>query len=76
MQPKGLPPPAHLGACPVVGKEGSRCSQEAGSVPHDNEASSDLDLEQLLEDVGEEPEQLEEPQCGDDPGEFTTTFEE
>ncbi|XP_058566632.1 zinc finger CW-type PWWP domain protein 1 isoform X8 [Neofelis nebulosa] len=74
MEPKGPTPPAHLGACPMVGKEGSKCPQEAGSVPHDNEASSDLDLEQLLEDVGEEPEQLEEPQCGDDPGEFTTTF--
>ncbi|XP_015393808.2 zinc finger CW-type PWWP domain protein 1 isoform X2 [Panthera tigris] len=74
MEPKGPTPPAHLGACPVVGKEGSKCPQEAGSVLHDDEASSDLDLEQLLEDVGEEPEQLEEPQCGDDPGEFTTTF--
>ncbi|VFV18726.1 zinc finger cw-type pwwp domain [Lynx pardinus] len=74
MEPKGLPPPAHLGACPMVGKEGSKCPQEAGSVLHDDEASSDLDLEQLLEDVGEDPEQLEEPQCGDDPGEFTTTF--
>uniref|UniRef100_A0A8C8Y329 Zinc finger CW-type and PWWP domain containing 1 n=1 Tax=Panthera leo TaxID=9689 RepID=A0A8C8Y329_PANLE len=74
MEPKGPTPPAHLGACPMVGKEGSKCPQEAGSVPHDDEASSDLDLEQLLEDVGEEPEQLEEPQCGDDPGEFTTTF--
>ncbi|XP_042778921.1 zinc finger CW-type PWWP domain protein 1 isoform X4 [Panthera leo] len=74
MEPKGPTPPAHLGACPMVGKEGSKCPQEAGSVPRDDEASSDLDLEQLLEDVGEEPEQLEEPQCGDDPGEFTTTF--
>ncbi|XP_046945535.1 zinc finger CW-type PWWP domain protein 1 isoform X2 [Lynx rufus] len=74
MEPKGPTPPAHLGACPMVGKEGSKCPQEAGSVLHDDEASSDLDLEQLLEDVGEDPEQLEEPQCGDDPGEFTTTF--
>ncbi|XP_047693562.1 zinc finger CW-type PWWP domain protein 1 isoform X4 [Prionailurus viverrinus] len=74
MEPKGLTPPAHLGACPMVGKESSKCPQEAGGVLHDDEASSDLDLEQLLEDVGEEPEQLEEPQCGDDPGEFTTTF--
>ncbi|XP_078296438.1 zinc finger CW-type PWWP domain protein 1 isoform X5 [Panthera onca] len=74
MEPKGPTPPAHLGACPMVGKEGSKCPQEAGSILHDDEASSDLDLEQLLEDVGEEPEQLEEPQCGDDPGEFTTTF--
>uniref|UniRef100_A0ABI7WDU3 Zinc finger CW-type and PWWP domain containing 1 n=1 Tax=Felis catus TaxID=9685 RepID=A0ABI7WDU3_FELCA len=74
MEPKGPTPPARLGACPMVGKEGSKCPQEAGSVLHDDEASSDLDLEQLLEDVGEEPEQLEEPQCGDDPGEFTTTF--
>ncbi|KAF3813945.1 hypothetical protein GH733_017977 [Mirounga leonina] len=35
---------------------------------------SDLDLEQLLEDVGREPEQLEGPRCGDDPGEFTLAF--
>ncbi|GAB5582729.1 zinc finger CW-type PWWP domain protein 1 [Prionailurus iriomotensis] len=63
-----------LGLVPWWGKESSKCPQEAGGVLHDDEASSDLDLEQLLEDVGEEPEQLEEPQCGDDPGEFTTTF--
>ncbi|XP_072693319.1 zinc finger CW-type PWWP domain protein 1 isoform X7 [Canis lupus baileyi] len=74
MAPKGLTPPAHLGVCPVMGTEGWKCLQEAGSVPPDDEAFSDLDLEQILEDVGKEPEQLEEPQCGDDPGEFTLAF--
>ncbi|KAM8950540.1 zinc finger CW-type PWWP domain protein 1 isoform 4-T6 [Lycaon pictus] len=74
MAPKCLTPPAHLGVCPVMGTEGWKCLQEAGSVPPDDEAFSDLDLEQILEDVGKEPEQLEEPQCGDDPGEFTLAF--
>ncbi|XP_039077833.1 zinc finger CW-type PWWP domain protein 1 isoform X2 [Hyaena hyaena] len=74
MEPKGPTPPAHLGACPMVGKEGWQYPQEAGSVAPNDEASSDLDLEQLLEDVGEEPEQLEEPQCGEDAGEFPTAF--
>nr|XP_025875279.1 zinc finger CW-type PWWP domain protein 1 isoform X3 [Vulpes vulpes] len=74
MAPKGLTPPAHLGVCPVMGTEGWKCLQEAGSVPPDDEAFSDLDLEQILEDVGKKPEQLEEPQCGDDPGEFTLAF--
>ncbi|XP_034525421.1 zinc finger CW-type PWWP domain protein 1-like [Ailuropoda melanoleuca] len=48
--------------------------KEAGSMPPDDEASSDLDLEQLLEDAGEELEQLEEPRCGDAAGEFTLAF--
>lgn len=74
MVPKDLTPSAHRGACPVVGKEGWKCPREAGSVPPDDEASSDVDLEQLLEDVGEEPEQLEEPRCGDAAGEFTLAF--
>ncbi|XP_077614756.1 zinc finger CW-type PWWP domain protein 1 isoform X1 [Crocuta crocuta] len=74
MEPKGPTPPAHLGTCPMVGKEGWQYPQEAGSVAPNDEASSDLDLEQLLEDVGEEPEQLEEPQCGEDAGEFPTAF--
>nr|XP_035929197.1 zinc finger CW-type PWWP domain protein 1 isoform X2 [Halichoerus grypus] len=74
MVPKGLTPPAHRGVCPVGGKEGWKCPPEAGSVPPDDDASSDLDLEQLLEDVGREPEQLEGPRCGDDPGEFTLAF--
>uniref|UniRef100_A0A7N5KRX8 Zinc finger CW-type and PWWP domain containing 1 n=1 Tax=Ailuropoda melanoleuca TaxID=9646 RepID=A0A7N5KRX8_AILME len=74
MVPKDLTPSAHRGACPVVGKEGWKCPQEAGSMPPDDEASSDLDLEQLLEDAGEELEQLEEPRCGDAAGEFTLAF--
>ncbi|XP_045731647.1 zinc finger CW-type PWWP domain protein 1 isoform X3 [Mirounga angustirostris] len=74
MVPKGLTPPAHRRVCPVGGKEGWKCPPEAGSVPPDDDTSSDLDLEQLLEDVGREPEQLEGPRCGDDPGEFTLAF--
>ncbi|XP_059011508.1 zinc finger CW-type PWWP domain protein 1 [Mustela lutreola] len=74
MVPKDLTPPAHRGACPVVGKEGRKCPQEAGSVTPDDDASSDLDLEQFLEDVGTEPEQLEEPWCGDAAGDFTLAF--
>ncbi|XP_025720390.1 zinc finger CW-type PWWP domain protein 1 isoform X2 [Callorhinus ursinus] len=74
MVPKGLTPPAHRGVCPLGGKEGWKCPPAAGSVPPDDDISSDLDLEQLLEDVGKEPEQLEGPQCGDDPGEFTLAF--
>ncbi|XP_032184422.1 zinc finger CW-type PWWP domain protein 1 isoform X4 [Mustela erminea] len=74
MVPKDLTPPAHRGACPVVGKEGWKCPQEAGSVTPNDDASSDLDLEQFLEDVGTEPEQLEEPWCGDATGDFTLAF--
>ncbi|XP_004399186.1 PREDICTED: zinc finger CW-type PWWP domain protein 1 [Odobenus rosmarus divergens] len=74
MVPKGLTPPAHRGVCPVGGKEGWKCPPAAGSVPPDDDTSSDLDLEQLLEDVGKEPEQLEGLQCGDEPGEFTLAF--
>ncbi|XP_047569422.1 zinc finger CW-type PWWP domain protein 1 isoform X3 [Lutra lutra] len=74
MVPKDLTPPAHRGACPVVGKEGWKCPQEAGGVPPDDDTSSDLDLEQFLEDVGIEPERLEEPWCGDDAGDFTLAF--
>uniref|UniRef100_A0A8C7A797 Zinc finger CW-type and PWWP domain containing 1 n=1 Tax=Neovison vison TaxID=452646 RepID=A0A8C7A797_NEOVI len=74
MVPKDLTPPAHRAACPVVGKEGWKCPQEAGSVTPDGDASSDLDLEQFLEDVGTEPEQLEEPWCGDAAGDFTLAF--
>ncbi|KAK2492078.1 hypothetical protein MC885_017295, partial [Smutsia gigantea] len=55
MVPKDLIPPVHHGACPVVGKEGPGPQelppQEAVSFHPDDEDSSDLDLEQLLEDV-------------------------
>lgn len=67
MMPQSPTPPAILGPVPWWGKK-------AGSVPHDDEDSSDLDLEQLLEDAGKEPEQLEEPQRGEDAGEFTMAF--
>ncbi|XP_026981749.1 zinc finger CW-type PWWP domain protein 1 isoform X1 [Sagmatias obliquidens] len=76
--PEVLTPPAPPGACPVVGKKGPAPQepwpQEAGSVLSDDGASSDLDLDQLMEDVGEELEQREEPQHRDDAGELAVTF--
>ncbi|XP_074184433.1 zinc finger CW-type PWWP domain protein 1 isoform X2 [Rhinolophus sinicus] len=79
MVPKGLIPPAHHGTCAAVGKEGPGPQepppQEAGSFLPDDEASSDLDLEQLMEDIGKELEQSVEPQHRDDAEEFTF-FEE
>ncbi|XP_020765193.2 zinc finger CW-type PWWP domain protein 1 isoform X2 [Odocoileus virginianus] len=59
--PEVLTPPAARGACLVGGEEGPE-PQDAGSVPSDDGASSDLDVDQLMEDVGEELEQREEPQ--------------
>lgn len=77
MVPKGLILPAPHGASPAMGKEepGSQELQEAESFPPDDESSSDLDLEQLMEDVGEQPEQRVELQHRDDMEEFTF-FEE
>uniref|UniRef100_A0A8D1B1T8 Zinc finger CW-type and PWWP domain containing 1 n=1 Tax=Sus scrofa TaxID=9823 RepID=A0A8D1B1T8_PIG len=76
--PEGLTPPAPCGACPVVGKEGPEPQEArplgAGSVPSDDEASRDLDLEQLMEDVGKEPEPREEPQRRDAAGELAMAF--
>lgn len=73
--PEGLTPPAPCGACPVVGKEGPEPQEArplgAGSVPSDDEASRDLDLEQLMEDVGKEPEPREELQHRDAAGELS-----
>ncbi|KAM8779087.1 zinc finger CW-type PWWP domain protein 1 isoform 4-T6 [Rhynchonycteris naso] len=76
MVPKGLILLADHGACPAMGKEepGPQELQEAG-VPPDDETSSDLDLEQLMEDVGKKPEQSEEPWHRDNTEEFTF-FEE
>ena len=75
---EGLTPPAPCGACPVVGREGPEPQEAwplgAGSVPSDDEASRDLDLEQLMEDVGKEPEPREEPQHRDAAGELTMAF--
>ncbi|EPY72389.1 hypothetical protein CB1_046108002 [Camelus ferus] len=48
--------------------------QEARSIPSDDEASSDLDLDQLMEDVGKELEQGEELQHRDDTGESARAF--
>ncbi|ELW56489.1 Zinc finger CW-type PWWP domain protein 1 [Tupaia chinensis] len=49
-------------------------TQEAGSVPTEDEASSDLDLDQLMEDVGRELEQREELKHRDDEEEFAVAF--
>lgn len=77
MVPEGLILPTHHKACPATEKEdpGSQELQEAGSFPPDDEASSDLDLEQLMEDVEEKPELRVELQHRDDMEEFTF-FEE
>ncbi|KAM6156404.1 zinc finger CW-type PWWP domain protein 1 [Erethizon dorsatum] len=61
MVPKILTPPAHHRAFPLVGKERSRPQepliQEPGSVCLEDEASSDLDLEQIMEDIGRKSEE-------------------
>ncbi|KAK2489933.1 hypothetical protein MC885_020578, partial [Smutsia gigantea] len=68
MVAKDLNPQFIVGACPVVGKEGPGPQelppQEAVSFHPDDEDSSDPDLEQLLEEVGKELEQREEPWLG------------
>ncbi|XP_075851452.1 zinc finger CW-type PWWP domain protein 1 isoform X4 [Microcebus murinus] len=78
MVPQGLSPPARVRACASARKEGPRfqesLTQEVGSVPHEDEASSDLDLELLMEDIGKEREQRGEPQHRDDEEEFTVAF--
>ena len=71
--PEVLTPPAARGACLVGGEEGPE-PQDTGSVPSDDGASSDLDLDQLMEDVGEELEQREEPQHRVDTGELAVAF--
>ncbi|XP_057604542.1 zinc finger CW-type PWWP domain protein 1 isoform X2 [Hippopotamus amphibius kiboko] len=76
--PEVLTPPAPRRVCPVGGKEGPGPQelrpQEAGSVPSDDGDASDLDLDQLMEDVGEELEQREEPQHRYDAGELAVAF--
>ncbi|XP_066130484.1 zinc finger CW-type PWWP domain protein 1 isoform X3 [Saccopteryx bilineata] len=77
MVPKGLILLADHGTCPAMGKEepGPQELQEVGGVPPDDKTSSDLDLEQLMEDVEKKPEQRVEPWHRDDTEEFTF-FEE
>ncbi|XP_023374351.1 zinc finger CW-type PWWP domain protein 1, partial [Otolemur garnettii] len=69
MVPQGLSPPARDGACASARKEGPTpqepLAQEAGSVPSEDETSSDLDLELLMEDAGKEREQRGPPQHRD-----------
>ncbi|XP_054416233.1 zinc finger CW-type PWWP domain protein 1 isoform X6 [Pongo abelii] len=71
--PKNLGLSACKGACPSSAKEEPRpqepLTQEAGSVPLEDEASSDLDLEQLVEDVGRELGQNGELQHSNSDGE-------
>ncbi|KAL4669126.1 hypothetical protein H8959_007680 [Pygathrix nigripes] len=71
--PKDLGLSAYKGACPSAAKEEPRprepLTQEAGRVPLEDEASSDLDLEQLMEDVGRELGQSGELQHSDSDGE-------
>ncbi|XP_017741519.1 PREDICTED: zinc finger CW-type PWWP domain protein 1 isoform X1 [Rhinopithecus bieti] len=71
--PKDLGLSACKGACPSAVKEEPRprepLTQEAGRVPLEDEASSDLDLEQLMEDVGRELGQSGELQHSDSDGE-------
>ncbi|XP_015346198.2 zinc finger CW-type PWWP domain protein 1 isoform X2 [Marmota marmota marmota] len=78
MMPKGLTPPAHHVACPLEGKEGPRpqepLTKEAESIPTEDEASSDLDLEQLMEDIGGESKEQGEPQHGEDAEGFPAAF--
>uniref|UniRef100_A0A8C6RXF1 Zinc finger, CW type with PWWP domain 1 n=1 Tax=Nannospalax galili TaxID=1026970 RepID=A0A8C6RXF1_NANGA len=74
-------PPAHHGSYPLVGKEGPGSQeppvQETVSFPLEDEASSDLDFGQLMEDIGGESEGQGEPQHRDRSEEFLAVlFEE
>ncbi|KAM6155869.1 zinc finger CW-type PWWP domain protein 1 [Rhynchocyon petersi] len=77
---KDLAPPTEIGACPTAEEEVPQPQesrhQEAAGIPPEDEASSDLNLEQLLEDVGREPELVEEPQFRDEEGFAVALFEE
>nr|XP_013008146.1 zinc finger CW-type PWWP domain protein 1 [Cavia porcellus] len=59
MVPKGLTPPTHPRAFPLLGTESPQepVIQEPGSVCLEDEASSDLDLEQIMEDIGRKSEE-------------------
>ncbi|XP_062036861.1 zinc finger CW-type PWWP domain protein 1 isoform X5 [Lepus europaeus] len=77
--PKGLTPQMQGGACPSLGKRPrlqEPAAREAEILPPEDEVSSDLDLEQLMEDNGKEPEEREEPQHRDSEEEFMALFEE
>lgn len=72
-------PSAQHGACPL-GKEGLvpqvPLTQEAASFPPDDDCSSDLDLEQLMEDIGEPEERGEMQQRGSSEEFLAALFEE
>ncbi|KAK2494303.1 hypothetical protein MC885_019798 [Smutsia gigantea] len=83
VMPKGCPSDTHEQAnliqlFPVPGLPKFRLKnqrhKEAVSFQPDDEDSSDLDLEQLLEEVGKELEQREEPQLGEDAEDFPMAF--
>ncbi|XP_058299471.1 zinc finger CW-type PWWP domain protein 1 isoform X13 [Hylobates moloch] len=71
--PKNLGLSVCKGACPSSAKEEPRpqepLTQESGSIPLEDEASGDLDLEQLMEDVGRELGQSGELQHSNSDGE-------
>ncbi|XP_040586977.1 zinc finger CW-type PWWP domain protein 1 isoform X2 [Mesocricetus auratus] len=72
-------PPAVHGACPL-GKEGAGpqepLTREAALFPLDDDGSSDLDLEQLMEDIGEPEERGDSQQRDGSEGFLAALFEE
>ncbi|XP_045141807.1 zinc finger CW-type PWWP domain protein 1 isoform X2 [Echinops telfairi] len=72
MVPGSLTPPTHQGPSLMVKEEGPGPQeprhQGAASIPTEDEASSDLDLEQLLEDIANEPEPREASQLREEEG--------
>ena len=65
-----LYPPAWYGACFGKGPGSQEpLTQEAASFPPEDDGSSDLDLEQLMEDIGE-PEERGDSQHRDVSEEF------
>lgn len=72
-------PPAQQGVY-TLGKEGLEpqvpLTQGATSFPPDDDGSSDLDLEQLMEDIGEPEERGEMQQRGSSEEFLAALFEE
>lgn len=72
-------PPAGHGVC-RLGKEGpgpqEPLTQEAAIFPLEDDGSSDLDLEQLMEDIGETEERGESQQRDGSEGFLAALFEE
>nr|XP_045000373.1 zinc finger CW-type PWWP domain protein 1 isoform X1 [Jaculus jaculus] len=80
MVPEDLTLAAHHGLSPLVEKEGPSFrkeppSPEALHFPSEYEASTDLDLEQFMEDIGrEESERRQDPQHREDSEDFLAAF--